>query len=121
LIRFCEDLFSRSLLVFAIHKVLLHPRRLLREKISAAKLQALQKGKFSAQDKEKSRGKADACRGFLTQYCLKRVFLKRVHPLWSAASGGLLFLHSFRLRGQTSHWRKPYFFAGGIHHEQYAQ
>ena len=41
---------------------------------------ALQKEKFLMQDKKKSHGKADACRGFLTKYYRKRSFLKRISP-----------------------------------------
>jgi len=41
---------------------------LLREKISGAKLQSTSKREILLQDKKKSRGKPDACCGFLTQY-----------------------------------------------------
>ena len=35
------------------------------------------------QDKIKSRGKADACRGFLTKYCGIRSGLERINPYGS--------------------------------------
>ena len=52
----------------------------LREIISLSKLQSTPKREIFLQDKIKSHGKADACRGFLMQYCRKRSDLERINP-----------------------------------------
>ena len=46
------------------------------------------------QDKIKSRGKADACRGFLTKYCGIRSGLERINPYGSPPFAvGFLFVN----------------------------
>jgi len=44
------------------------------------------------QDKKKSHGKADACRGFLTKYCAKRAFLKQFLSYGTSPLGCLFVL-----------------------------
>ncbi|MBR7149631.1 MAG: hypothetical protein IKD01_01250, partial [Oscillospiraceae bacterium] len=57
----------------------------------AQNCKALQKEKFLMQDKKKSHGKADACRGFLAKYCAKRVFLKQFRSYGTPPKGLPLF------------------------------
>ena len=52
----------------------------LRRKIFPSKLRSTPKREIFLQDKIKNHGKADACRGFLMQYCGKRSVWERINP-----------------------------------------
>ena len=52
----------------------------LQEKIFHSKLRSTPKREIFLQDKIKSHGKANAYRGFLTQYCRNRSVLERITP-----------------------------------------
>ena len=56
-------------------------KNFLQTKIFYSKLQSTPKGDIFPQDKVKNHGKADACRGFLMQYCGKRYTLERTNTL----------------------------------------
>jgi len=69
---------------------------LLRENIFYSKLRSTSKREIFLQDKRKSHGKADACHGFLTQYCGKRSVLKRINPYVSPPFRAVFLLHKFQ-------------------------